>query len=134
MTRDTAADDLNGLLQRVSGFAEQAGGPCSEPPPEAVEGHDPDGLVTVRVTAGGRIDRVSVAPRALRLGSHEIADRAAAAINAALDALEQATAGAGAAGPADLTERLGELRNQSLTQMRAYVTSMQNLMNGFERH
>ncbi|MGP4022415.1 YbaB/EbfC family nucleoid-associated protein [Actinomadura sp. 3N407] len=134
MTRDTAADDLDGLLRRASGLAEQAGGAPSGASHDAVEGHDPDGLVTARVTAGGRIDEVRIAPRALRLGSHEIADRAAAAINAALDALEQATAAEGAADPAELAERLGELRDRSLTQMRAYVTSMQNLMNGFERH
>ncbi|GAA2615714.1 YbaB/EbfC family nucleoid-associated protein [Actinomadura fulvescens] len=138
MSHESATEDLDRLLSSTISAAAEAGGPRDETGDRATElrgeGHDPDRLIRASVAAGGRIETVEIGPRAHRLASHELAERAMAAINAALEDLERATAArsAGAVAGAELTERLREAQDLSMRQLRTYTRSLQDLMNGFE--
>jgi DNA-binding protein YbaB len=94
---------------------EDAGGEPAEGVGEAADGK-------VRVTAGpgGLLKSVELDPRALRLGSEELAEQVMAAVNAALTDLRSAAAGAAAAqavDPAGLANALHELQDRSVRQM-----------------
>ncbi|TMQ94239.1 YbaB/EbfC family nucleoid-associated protein [Actinomadura soli] len=128
MSYERATDDLDKVLGNVL----QAATTQPEPAPQAAaEGHDPDRTVRATVTPDGRIETVEITPRAARLNSHELAERAIAAINAALDA-QTADAPAPAADTA-LDDRLREAQDLSLRQLNEYTQSLRDLMNSFER-
>ncbi|NKZ05957.1 YbaB/EbfC family nucleoid-associated protein [Actinomadura latina] len=131
MSYERASEDLGRLLGDVLETAAKAqdaspaaGGEC--------EGHDPDRTVRAVVAPGGRIESVEIGPRAARLGSQEIAERAMAAINDALDAMAASSSPAGALDD-ELIGRLRETQDQSLRQLGEYTQSLRDLMNGFER-
>ncbi|POM26742.1 Nucleoid-associated protein YbaB [Actinomadura rubteroloni] len=132
MSYELATDDLDKLLGDAAGAAASLR-PSTEPEAGArAEGHDPDGLIRVVVSAGGLVESVEIGPRALRLGSQEVADRAVAAINDALDRLAADAAehpSPSAEAVAELTAKLEQTRNMSLQQLRAYTRSLQDLMN-----
>src|SRR5262245_76857 len=104
MSHELGIDDLDQLLGRARQTldAARARGAGDEEP--AGEGADPEGFVRVGVAAGGRIDRVTVDRRALRLASHEVAERVVTAVNAALDDLDAKAAERGAFGGLDAAE------------------------------
>jgi DNA-binding protein YbaB len=134
MSYELATDDLDKLLGDTAKAA-AALRPSTAPETDTrAEGHDPDRLIKAVVAAGGRIESVEIGPRALRLGSHEIAERAMAAINDALDqlakdAVEHPSPSAEAI--AELTKKLRQTQDMSLQQLRAYTRSLQDLMNSF---
>ncbi|MEU5881169.1 hypothetical protein [Spirillospora sp. NPDC047279] len=138
MSHERASDDLDALLSRTIASVVSAtpSGPREEVPTRA-EGHDPEGLVRAVVSTGGRVETVEFGQRAWRLGSQEIAERAKAAINAALDELEAAgtaaAAAGNAAGGADLLTQMRDAQDMSLRQLRDYTQSLQALMNSFGR-
>ncbi|TMR02452.1 YbaB/EbfC family DNA-binding protein [Actinomadura soli] len=89
---------------------------------ETVEGvgEAAEGRVKVTAASGGRLTKVELNPRALRLSAEELGEHLVTAANAALDDLRR-NAGAAAAGQAIDTARLSEqiegLQNESLRQM-----------------
>lgn len=134
MSHELAADDLDKLLSDTLKAATTANPGAAADAALRAEGHDADQFVTAVVAGGGRIESVELSPRALRLGSHEIAERAVAAINDALDRL----AGEAAQHPspsaealAELSKRLQQTQDMSVQQLRAYTRSLQDLMNSF---
>jgi DNA-binding protein YbaB len=137
MSHELGIDDLDQLLGKTRQVLEaaRAHGTTDDEDVRG-EGADIDGLVRVVVAAGGRVDRVDVDPRALRLGSHEVAERAVTAVNAALDDLDATAAERGDFGGLDAAEmaaRAQEIQNASLRQLQTYAASLRDLMNGFER-
>ncbi|TYB46905.1 YbaB/EbfC family nucleoid-associated protein [Actinomadura chibensis] len=130
MSYERATDDLDRVLGDVLGAAAEAR--TSPPPPdEESEGHDPDRTVRAVVSPDGRITSVEIGPRAARLSSQEIAERAVAAVNAALDGLS-ARAPAVAA-TADLTARLREAQDLSVRQLTEYTESLRDSINALGR-
>ncbi|SCE84202.1 YbaB/EbfC family nucleoid-associated protein [Micromonospora mirobrigensis] len=100
------------------------------PDPDAAEtrgeGTTADGLITVVAGPGGRIESVTVAPQALREGSDHLGEQLTLAVNAALDDLRERTlAGApDVPDPAVLLERLQEVQQQSVRQMRSFLGAL----------
>ena len=136
MSHDFAHTELEELLTRTREAIEASFGNRSPQVEVRGEGTDPDGHVRAVAVSGGRIETVEFAPQAVRLGSHRLAECALAAVNAALADLEaKAAEAAGLTGPqADaLRERLREMQDLSLQQLRSYSRSLQDLMNSFER-
>ncbi|MFI0483256.1 hypothetical protein [Actinomadura sp. 9N215] len=130
MSYERATDDLEKVLGNVLSAAAQ---PPPTTPETSAEGHDPDRTIRAAVTPEGRIETVEIGPRAARLDSHEIAERAMAAINAALDAWAARSPGPASEGPAaDLDGRLREAQDRSLRQLSEYTRSLRDLMNSFE--
>jgi DNA-binding protein YbaB len=137
MSHELGVDDLDQLLGRTRQALEAVRTPGTADDDTRGEGADPDGFVRVEVAAGGRIERVTVDQRAMRLGSHEVAERVVTAVNAALDDLDAKAAERGAFGGLDAAEmsaRAQEIQNASLRQLQTYAASLRDLMNGFERH
>jgi DNA-binding protein YbaB len=137
MSHELGVDDLDQLLGRTRQTLEaaRAHGAADDEDTRG-EGADSDGTVRVEVAAGGRIERVTVDPRAMRLGSHEVAERVITAVNAALDDLDAKAAERGAFGGLDAAEmsaRAQEIQNASLRQLQTYAASLRDLMNGFEQ-
>ncbi|TDD75657.1 YbaB/EbfC family DNA-binding protein [Actinomadura darangshiensis] len=129
MSYERASDDLDRVLGDVLGAAVRARDASPAPSTES-EGHDPDRTVRAVVSPGGRIESVEIiGARAARLSSQEIAERAMAAINAALDGL----AAPAAAGPLDdeSADRLREAQDAGMRQLGEYTQSLRDLMNGF---
>ncbi|MFI6514814.1 YbaB/EbfC family nucleoid-associated protein [Spirillospora sp. NPDC050679] len=93
--------------------------PSDDKPVEGV-GEAADGRVRVTTVTGGRLKKVELDPRAMRLPSQELGEHIVAAANAALDDLRAKAASAGAAEAVDtaaLGKRVEEIQNESLRQM-----------------
>jgi DNA-binding protein YbaB len=139
MSQELGISDLDQLLSRTRQAATSMRADASGEDEAADirgEGFDADGHIRVVVASGGRVEAVEVGQRAMRLGSHELAQRVLAAVNAALDDVESKTAelvGPAGADMAELTGRLREAQDLSLRQLRSYTQSLRDLMNGFER-
>ncbi|HEV7935720.1 MAG TPA: YbaB/EbfC family DNA-binding protein [Actinomadura sp.] len=132
----TDLDRLLGLTRQAVDSTRTEDPPDGETPELSGEGFDADRQVRVVVVAGGRIDAIEVRERAMRQGSHEVAERVVVAVNAALADLESKTserAALSGVDPAELTGRLREAQDLSVRQLRSYTRSLQDLMNGFER-
>lgn len=89
---------------------------------EPVEGHGEaaDGRIKVTAVTGGRVSAIEIDPRAMRMGSQEMAEQMLVAVNAALDDLRARTTASTAAEVPDLAAlgRLAEdIQNQGLRQM-----------------
>ncbi|GGU91682.1 hypothetical protein GCM10010182_03350 [Actinomadura cremea] len=122
---DSASNDLDRMLTEARKALEsmRQGGAAAAPAADAepVEGVGEAGEGRVKVTAvsGGRLKKVEINPRAMRLSAEELGEHLVTAANAALDDLR--TNAAEAAGQAVDTERLGkqveEIQNESLRQM-----------------
>lgn len=132
MSYERASEDLDRLFGGVLEAAAAGARDASPTASAGGEGHDPDRTVRAVVAPGGRIESVEIGPRAVRLASEEIAERAMAAINAALDAMAAASSPAGALDE-ELIGRLRETQDLSLRQLGEYTRSLRDLMNGFER-
>ncbi|MFG2006594.1 YbaB/EbfC family nucleoid-associated protein [Spirillospora sp. NPDC048911] len=132
-------DELDGLLSRTVSAAETLRDTSTAAPGELRGvGRDPDHLVTVTLSATGRVEKVEIDQRGMRLASSELAGRAMAAVNAALADLEDANAGRPAeavdrASLTELTKGLGDLQDRSLRQLAAQTQAFRDLMNSFER-
>ena len=129
MSYERATDDLDKVLGDVLGAATRA--QTSPHPMTESEGHDPDQTVRAVVGADGRIQTVEIGPRAARLSSHEIAERATAAINAALD--NQAPPAPVASTDTDLTAQLQDAQDLSVRQLSEYTQSLRDMINALDR-
>ncbi|XVQ11666.1 YbaB/EbfC family nucleoid-associated protein [Spirillospora sp. CA-255316] len=115
----TGRTDPSAAAAAASAASGDAGGEPAGGVAEGV-GEAADGKVRVTAGPGGLLKSVELDPRALRLGSEELAEQVMAAVNAALTDLRSAAAGAAAAqavDPAALTNALHELQDRSVRQM-----------------
>jgi hypothetical protein len=86
-----------------------------------------DGLIEAVAAADGRIESITVDPRAMRMDSQTIGAEVTTAVNAALDELH--AAGAGIAGvpvpdTAALLERLQEVQRTSVQRMETFLSAL----------
>jgi DNA-binding protein YbaB len=88
-------------------------------------GEAADGLVRVTAAAGGRLEELQLDPRVMRMSTVSLAEEIVSAANAALADL-QGRIREGAAGPDldGLTERLKEVREQSVPQLRKFLQAL----------
>ncbi|HEU5159760.1 MAG TPA: hypothetical protein VFU43_22385 [Streptosporangiaceae bacterium] len=137
MTGDFGLRGLDQLLEQtrrsipVASAADAAGsadGSAEEGPDLAGEGTAADGRIRARVTPGGLIEVLEIDPPVMRSASAEVAEQAAAAVNAALEDMRaKARDRAGAVGQVDL-QRLQALREDSVRQMSAYAGALRDLI------
>jgi DNA-binding protein YbaB len=87
------------------------------------QGSAADGQVKVVVKPGGRLESVTIDPRAMRLGSEAIGAHIVTATNAALDdlAAKVAEAAPTAVNPAQLMERLREVQVASVERLETFL-------------
>jgi DNA-binding protein YbaB len=87
------------------------------------EGSAADGQVKVVVKPGGRLESVTIDPRAMRLGSEAIGGHIVTATNAALDDLagKVAAAAPAAVDTAQLMERLREIQVASVERLETFM-------------
>ncbi|MGN9811779.1 YbaB/EbfC family nucleoid-associated protein [Micromonospora sp. BQ11] len=85
-----------------------------------------DGLITVVAAPGARIESITVAPAALRMGSGYLAEQVTLAVNAALDDLRARTVtdAPHVPDPAVLLERLEGVQQQSVRQMQSFLSTL----------
>jgi DNA-binding protein YbaB len=132
---------LDRLLEdtrRVLDEMRSAGG---EPPEEGDElrgeAEAADGQVRAVAVAGGRLESLTVNPRAMRLGSEALCEQIVAAVNAALDDLRARTAeraaAAGGADPAALAERMRDLHAESVRQMDMFTQGIRDALDRISR-
>jgi DNA-binding protein YbaB len=116
-------DDAGAALQA----ARDGGAEDGASAPVGGRGGDDTGLIGAEVDGSGLVVTLTMDPRAMRLASHEIADGVVTAVNAALAARERETAeqrGEGPGGATALTERLRQLQERGVAQMRSQVQSL----------
>lgn len=99
---------------------------------DAVRGEGSAAKGSVRaVAAVGRVESVTVDPKAMRLASHELADHLRTAVNAAIDDLTKnaATAATPAGTTAEeLRQRVQDVQDMSLEQFRSYTRALRDIM------
>lgn len=91
------------------------------------EGEAAHGLIRAVALSGGRIEAVTVDPRAMRLASQDLAEGVTAAVNAALDDLRGKTADRltdNGLDPAALLDRLQEVQVASAERMQAFLRTI----------
>jgi DNA-binding protein YbaB len=98
-------------------------------------GTSPNGLVTAVTTVGGKVESVTVDPRALRLDSHTLGEQVAAAVNAALDDLRsQVSSEVGSIDTGALSEQLRRIQETSVPQLHSFLqeisASQERLLSG----
>jgi DNA-binding protein YbaB len=108
-------------------------GAVGAPPPDAGAedetaelrgtGTSPNGLVTAVSTVGGKVESVTVDPRAMRLDSHTLGEQVAAAVNAALEDLggQAAEARVGGIDTVALSDQLRKVQETSVRQMHSFL-------------
>ncbi|WP_026403502.1 YbaB/EbfC family nucleoid-associated protein [Actinomadura rifamycini] len=121
---DSASNDLDRMLTEARKALESMRQGKAAPGTggaETVEGvgEADDGRVKVTAVSGGRLKKVEINPRAMRLPAEELGEHLVTAANAALDDLRSNAADA--AGPAvdidRLNQQVEEIQNESLRQM-----------------
>lgn len=102
------------------------------------EGEAADGRIKVTAKVGGRLESVTLDPRALRMPSDELGEQIVVAVNAALDDLRQKVADQSEpsmAGfdPEALAEQMLELQDQSIKQMSRFTAGMEEMLERIAR-
>lgn len=113
----------------------------SEEPPDAGElwglGEAAEGQVQAVAVAGGRLDSLTVNPRAMRMGSEALCEQIVAAVNAALDDLggkvAAQAAAAGGVDPTALTEQMRDLHTESVRQMEMFTQGIKDAVDRISR-
>ena len=129
MTGDLGLRGLDQLVDQTRrSIPAAARGSQDEAPDLAGEGTAAVGRIRARVTPRGRIEVLDIDSPVMRSASAEVADQAAAAVNAALDDMRvKARERASAVGSVDL-QRLQALREDSVRQMSAYAGALRDLI------
>lgn len=93
------------------------------------EGEALDGLVRVVALPGGRMESVTVEPKALRAGSEALSAALLEAVNASLADLQSRIAAALPAAPdtAALTGQLQELQDRSIRTLGTFLDAVEDL-------
>jgi DNA-binding protein YbaB len=134
--------DLDGLLVDLAGVLAPIAS-AQEDAQEQVDGDDApagiqgtgesaDGLVRVTADPGPHVASLRIEARAIRAGSHDLADRVTTAVNAALDDLAarqpRRAADLTAVDRTELTKRLQEIQDRGADQLRALGSALSALM------
>jgi len=139
MFGESGRSDLDQVLTQARELlaSARAGQPPADGAGEPVTGtgESAEGRVRAVATTGGRLARVELDPRALRMPSEELAGHLVTAVNAALDALAQAAAGqagsADVAAPVDtaaLAEQLRQVQEDGVRRMAAFTQGISAAM------
>jgi DNA-binding protein YbaB len=99
--------------------------PDEEPPTGSAEAAD--GLVRATAT-GGRLHRLELDPRAMRLPSETLAEEITIAVNAALNDLRAASAQARGADLAVLSRQVREVQDEGVRRMAMISSAIQEAM------
>lgn len=127
--------DLDRLLSETRRLLDSVrSGQPSEASPEPVTGagESANGRVRAVAARGGRLERVELDPRVMRMASEELAAHLVTAVNAALD--QVATAAAAQAGPvaavdtAALAEQLRQVQEDGVRRMAAFTQGISEAM------
>jgi len=129
---DPSAEGGEFLLNQVQQTLNSVRGPVDAEDVRGT-GEAADGQVHATALAGARIDSIDIAAKAMRRASQELAEHIVAAVNAALDDVQARSSGFAVADPAELKEQLRATQDMSLSHMRAYTQSLQNLMSSIQR-
>lgn len=102
------------------------------------EGEAADGRIKVTAKVGGRLESVTLDPRALRMPSDELGEQIVVAVNAALDDLRQKVADQSEPSMAGfdaeaLAEQMLELQDQSIKQMSRFTAGMEEMLERIAR-
>jgi DNA-binding protein YbaB len=130
---ESIADDLARQLQEMRRLLRdtRAGSASTQPDGEPVLGtaEAADGLVKV-IAETGKLSKIELNPRAMRLPSEDLAEAIVEAANAALaDLAAKAGSETGlVADPAALDARLSELQDQSVRQMSRYMQGISEVL------
>jgi DNA-binding protein YbaB len=135
MTDVPSADDLDRELSQARRMLLDlrrdpgTGAAADDEEPVRGEGQAADGMVKVTVE-GGRISKVDLNPRAMRLASEDLGKAFASAANAALaEFTSKATSEVSpVADPAALAAQLAELQDYSVRQMARYSQAMSDVV------
>ncbi|HZB30624.1 MAG TPA: YbaB/EbfC family nucleoid-associated protein [Streptosporangiaceae bacterium] len=129
MTGDPGLQGLEQLVEQTRrSIPAVTGDSADEAPDLAGAGAAAEGRIRARVTPGGRIESLDIDPGVMRFASADVAEQAAAAVNAALDDMRAKSRDrAGAVGNVDL-RRLQALREESVRQMSAYSGALRDLI------
>jgi hypothetical protein len=90
-------------------------------------GEAADGLIRA-VASGGRIDRVELAPRVLRMDSQTLAEEITRAVNAALADLRTSTAEARGVDLAALQQQVRQAQDEGVRRMALFTSAIQDAM------
>jgi hypothetical protein len=130
---DDLERDLSEARQMLRDLRANPGRPTDGEPVQGT-GEAADGMVRV-VAEGGKISKVELNPRVMRLASESLAEELAKAVNAALaDLASKAVAEVSPLGdPAVLEAKLAELQDQSVRQMARYSQSLSEMLARLDR-
>jgi DNA-binding protein YbaB len=95
----------------------------------SAEGHGEaaDGLIRA-VASGGRIDRVELSPRVMRMDSQTLAEEITRAVNAALADLRTSTAEARGVDLAALQQQVRQAQDEGVRRMALFTSAIQDAM------
>ena len=103
---------------------------------QPVSGSALDGKISVRLAADGRVSELRLDEEVMGLAPHELAREIVAAFNQAWAAArsgDPAAAAVAAVDPAALSDRMREVREQSMQSMRAITDSLADVMAKIDR-
>jgi DNA-binding protein YbaB len=127
VSADLSGADLGRLMEETL-RALRPGGGRGAPDTEEIRGEAAalDGLIAVVAGPGGRVESLTINPRALRNDSATLAAEVLGAVNAALDDLRDNVAAAVPAVPdrAALAERLREVQDTSMRRMETFLQAV----------
>jgi DNA-binding protein YbaB len=120
----SGADDFEQALESSRRLLASLPGGDSE---GATEGHGEaaDGLIRA-VASGGRIDRVELSPRVMRMDSQTLAEEITRAVNAALAELRTSTAQARGVDLAALQQQLRQAQDEGVRRMALFTSAIQD--------
>ncbi|HEY9473405.1 MAG TPA: YbaB/EbfC family nucleoid-associated protein [Mycobacteriales bacterium] len=134
------AGSIDRLLEDTRRVLEEMRPGDGEPPAPGElrgEGQAADGQVRAVAVAGGRLESLTVNPRAMRMGSEALCEQIVVAVNAALDDLrgrvENQAVTAGAVDPAALTEQMRDLHTESARQMEMFTQGIRDALDQISR-
>ena len=127
----SGADDFEQALETSRRLLASLPGGDAEGTPEGgvPEGYGEaaDGLIRA-VASGGRIDRVELSPRVLRMDSQTLAEEITRAVNAALADLRASTAQARGVDLAALQQQVRQAQDESVRRMALFTSAIQDAM------
>ena len=127
----SGADDFEQALETSRRLLAGVPGGVAEGTPEggAPEGYGEaaDGLVRA-VASGGRIDRVELSPRVMRMDSQTLAEEITRAVNAALDELRVSTAQARGVDLVALQQQVRQAQDEGVRRMALFTSAIQDAM------
>lgn len=122
-------EQMLSLAQRNLDDALAAGG--GGPEDVRAEGSAANGRIAV-VVATGRVESVTIEQSAMRMASHELAERVRTAVNDALAKLPAGTDRTAGGDAEELRRRVREVQDMSVARMRSYTRALRDIMASIE--